>query len=142
MIRQEELSLIEEMIRMRKALDRCEITTALWESDKPSGIIPVARESGAACIIENDMYVFGGFSREVFNDLRILDLNNHQWRVVDYESSEAKNSAPSPRYCHSMVSYANRFLVVFGGAGNFVKEMNVRPCKNDLFVFDSHSTYW
>jgi hypothetical protein len=48
----------------------------LWDIMYPSGSMPDSREGSATIMYENNLYIFGGFSRDIFNDLRVLDMNN------------------------------------------------------------------
>lgn len=67
-------------------------------------------------------YVFGGFSRKMYNDLREFDAMHEKWtfRAPDYNIHEARRpKEPAPRSSHTMVAYKET-LIVFGGAGEFM----------------------
>ncbi|CAG4998097.1 unnamed protein product [Parnassius apollo] len=85
----------------------------LWKNMTATDIVPTItkRFSHAACILENNMYIFGGCTTNAtsFNDLWMFDLSKRQWiRPL------ATGTYPVPKAYTSMVTYKN-CLVVFGG---------------------------
>lgn len=96
------------------------------------GSIPHSREGGAACIVDNTLYVFGGFSRDLFGDMRAYDIHSGQWSIIP-------NSKLSPhaRYSHTMLKY-DRMLVLFGGAGAYLQTIKMRLSFNDVHIFDTY----
>lgn len=69
------------------------------------------RFSHAACVLENNMYIFGGCTTNAtsFNDLWRFDLSKRQWM-----RPLATGTYPVPKAYTSMVHYKD-CLVVFGG---------------------------
>lgn len=63
------------MIDLKHKLDKKEILTGLWNIVKTSGSIPDSREGTTVGMVDNKIYVFGGFSRDIYKDIKILDLN-------------------------------------------------------------------
>lgn len=53
----------------------------LWSILQANGSIPHSREGATATVIDNNLYIFGGFSRDLFNDIKILDMNHMRWRM-------------------------------------------------------------
>lgn len=85
----------------------------LWSNIAPTDMVPTItkRFSHAACILENNMYIFGGCTTNAtsFNDLWRFDLSKRQWlRPV------ATGTYPVPKAYSSMVNYRDS-LIVFGG---------------------------
>ena len=66
---------MDELRLNKETLDRQEMFYGIWSLIKHSGSIPDSREGAAACIIGNNFYLFGGFSRDLFNDMRIYHLD-------------------------------------------------------------------
>ena len=33
-------------------------------------------------MVDNCLYIFGGFSRDLFGDMRVYELNTGQWRII------------------------------------------------------------
>ena len=70
-----EQHLFDELKELKEKLDKKELMYGMWDILNDQGSIPNSREGGSACVIDNDYYIFGGFSRDIFNDIRVLDLN-------------------------------------------------------------------
>ncbi len=50
-----------------------------------NGVIPTARDGHSACIIDNAMYIFGGFegrNQFIRQDVHKLDLESMEWSYV------------------------------------------------------------
>ena len=114
----EENELINEYEKLRNRQARKEIVQGFWKTlDSILGSAPSSKE-GTTIIYDNSkLYLFGGFAREVYNDMKILDINKKKWHTV---VPETIYEAPVARYGYSMVSYQN-YLLLFGGAGAFNK---------------------
>ncbi len=105
-----------------------------WSIVQQTGSIPDSREGAAACVIDSSLYIFGGFSRDLFADLRIFDLQQQRWRLL-------KQGSPHARFAHTMVCYGRK-LYVFGGAGPYIASIKMRLSFNDLQVFDTDKECW
>lgn len=60
-------------------------TNHTWSQPQVSGDIPGARDGHSACVINNSMYVFGGYEEETdqfSRDVHMLDLKTMEWRYV------------------------------------------------------------
>lgn len=111
---------------------------------------PQARNGHAACVVNNRMFIFGGFTDgAVTNDVAIFDtgspparLHTHATDVTcliiiiikrvannGWISVEAKGTLPPARYGHSWTAIGSK-LYMFGGSADGV-------WFNDLFVFDA-----
>ncbi|XP_053604276.1 F-box only protein 42 [Plodia interpunctella] len=85
----------------------------LWKNIGPADMVPTItkRFSHAACVLENNMYIFGGCTTNAtaFNDLWRFDLSRRQWiRPL------ATGTYPVPKAYTTMVHYKD-YLIVFGG---------------------------
>ncbi|KPI94670.1 PREDICTED: F-box only protein 42 [Papilio xuthus] len=85
----------------------------LWKNVTSTDIGPTItkRFSHAACILKNNMYIFGGCTTNStsFNDLWMFDLSKRRWiRPL------ATGTYPVPKAYTSMVHYQD-CLIVFGG---------------------------
>ncbi|XP_041973103.1 F-box only protein 42 [Aricia agestis] len=85
----------------------------LWKNVSSVDMIPTItkRFSHAACILGNNMYIFGGCTTNAtsFNDLWRFDLSRRQWvRPL------ATGTYPVPKAYTTMVDYKD-CLIVFGG---------------------------
>lgn len=61
------------------------IDTLEWSTPEVYGSIPVPRDGHSACVINNQMYIFGGFQEnptQFSQDLYMLDLITMTWNVV------------------------------------------------------------
>lgn len=88
------------------------------------------------CYDNSKIYQFGGFSRDVYQDMRVLDLNKKRWHIVTPENIY---DTPPSRCGHSMCIYKNN-LVVFGGAGAF--NNGLRVCYKFVHIFDTSAEKW
>ena len=82
----------------------------------------------------NQIYAFGGFDQytdEVYNHVLKLDLNTHQWSLVDNYGD-----IPGVRMGHTATLYQGDKLLVFGG------ENEHRTYLADLIVFDLKTAHW
>lgn len=59
-----------------------------------------ARQHHAACAVREKMFVFGGQSHALLNDLLVLDVELMKWATVTPNGV----SVPSPRRSHSLSS--------------------------------------
>jgi len=75
------------------------------------------------------MFIFGGFSNELMNDLWRFDFTNMEWTLI-----ETKNNIVSPRYGHTCVLFKNE-LFVFGGCDK-------NGSSNNLFSLNLETWEW
>lgn len=136
---QNEIDIIEELVRLRKSLDARALMMGMWDTIDTVGSTPDSREGASACLMGDKIFVFGGFSRLLFKDIRYIDTSDFRWKMIDPVQSSAD---PPGRYNHSMCQFASRYLIIFGGAGHYMKSMGVRQCMNDLFILDTQKSKW
>ncbi|EGD73673.1 hypothetical protein PTSG_05386 [Salpingoeca rosetta] len=101
-----------------------------WKRVETKGVPPAPRLNHAADVVDDALYVFGGFEDgQAKNDMFKLDLNTMMWTPVH------ANNPPSRRCNHSMTAVGSK-LYVFGGRGGEA------TLYNDLFCFDTESRAW
>ena len=49
------------------------------------GCLPDAREGTTMAMVGETVYVFGGFSRDIYNDTRMYNLDTKTWKGIHYE---------------------------------------------------------
>ena len=123
-----ELKFMTDMLLARKCLH------GYWDCEtNAKGSLPDTREGSTMAMIDNTIYVFGGFSREIYNDTRAFDVDTKTWRVVEYEPGRR---VPDKRQNHTMIPYDDR-LILFGGSGPYMPSVKMRVSYNDLWAFDT-----
>jgi len=96
--------------------------------------VPSPRGAHSACLVGNQMYIFGGyggtgFARRDFNDVTALDLDTWEWRPI-----ECTGEIPDPRSGHQGVAIKDKIYVI-GGWNSMVQFAN-------LYVLDTASNTW
>uniref|UniRef100_A0A1D1Z7Q5 Acyl-CoA-binding domain-containing protein 4 n=1 Tax=Anthurium amnicola TaxID=1678845 RepID=A0A1D1Z7Q5_9ARAE len=96
------------------------------------GKVPSARGGQSVTLVGSKLIMFGGEdkSKQLLNDLHILDLETMIWDVV-----EATQKSPAPRFDHTAAVHVDRYLMVFGGSSD-------STCFNDLHVLDLQTMEW
>lgn len=89
-------------------------------------------------LVGNELYIFGGFSRDTYNDLKVFDFFTSKW--IEVETS-AMRVIPEPRVSHTMVTYHNS-LLLFGGGGAYIQNLHMMPSFNDIWMFDTERMLW
>ncbi|CDW80498.1 kelch motif family protein [Stylonychia lemnae] len=131
-----ELMLMDELRSCKDKLEKQEICQALWSILPHYAQIPESREGVSIQIIRDNVYIYGGFSRELFGQIRIYDFCSGKWSIID-------NTSETPKYRFSQtMEVFNRKLYVFGGAGTYVNQIKMRLGYNDLHIFDTVSETW
>uniref|UniRef100_A0A1B6KC59 Kelch domain-containing protein 3 n=1 Tax=Graphocephala atropunctata TaxID=36148 RepID=A0A1B6KC59_9HEMI len=86
-----------------------------WSCVPTNGTTPGARDGHSACVIDNHMYIFGGFEDDedrFSQDVYMLNLASFCWSYVC-----TKGEPPSYRDFHSATAVDQR-MFVFGGRGD------------------------
>jgi hypothetical protein len=78
LINEKEMDLIDKMIECRKVLERNDMMSAQWEFLETVGPTPGSREGCSGIVIGNHLYLYGGFSRDLYNDMRKIDLTRER----------------------------------------------------------------
>jgi N-acetylneuraminic acid mutarotase len=113
--------------------------TAIWENQLTLGSTPHSREGATTCLIGNNIYLFGGFARDIYSDFRCLDRSENKWTVI--ETKQQRSELPPARYSHSMVNYKNQ-IAIFGGGGTYLNSIPMRLCLGDLYLYDLSTNKW
>ena len=57
-----------------------QMISGIWENVNTIGATPDTREGCAGQVLHNFLFIFGGFSRDLYSDLRKIDLvNGKRW---------------------------------------------------------------
>lgn len=84
-----------------------------------SASYPQSRESAKIVNVGKKVYMFGGFAREPFNDLRMMVNMDDYYHCSLFENKgEEGIDHPQKRFGHSLSVYKQN-LVVFGGGGSY-----------------------
>ena len=130
--------MIDELRKNLASLRNKRIYHGYWDTiSETSGCLPESRKGATMNVMNNEIYVFGGFSRDTYNDLKVLNVNQSHWREVHTHS----RVIPDPRNAHTMVNYGNK-LVLFGGGGAYMPNLHMMPSFNDIWTFDTEKILW
>lgn len=96
-------------------LYRFDTNTMTWSRPAVTGAIPGARDGHSACVMENRMYVFGGYEEQAdrfSQDVHMLDFDTMQWQYV-----YTRGLPPQWRDFHSATALGTR-MYIWGGRGD------------------------
>lgn len=99
-----------------KILYQFDTRTLKWSAPKTQGFVPGARDGHSACIIAENMYIFGGFENylnQFSNDLHCLNLETMTWTFV-----VTHGVPPSYRDFHTATPIGEDRIYVWGGRGD------------------------
>jgi hypothetical protein len=77
---------------------------------KMKGFSPFPRKYFTATLVEEDIYVFGGWTSEALNDMVIVRLSDNG----SFETIETSGMIPSQRYLHAAALFQNKIFVIGG----------------------------
>ncbi|KAI8872380.1 galactose oxidase [Ramicandelaber brevisporus] len=101
-----------------------------WSRVTASGQIPPGLRSHSMTVINDKIYVFGGFNSEgTYNDTYMFDPDTIFWLKL-----ETYGECPPPLRAHSATA-VEHYLFVFGGGSN-------KDYFNDLYILDTESLIW
>lgn len=110
-------------------------TANKWDIIKPRGEIPQARDEHSACILNENMIVFGGFIEgEKTNTIGLYNFKDNRWTEFNYDDMELEY-VPEARAGHSAVIHENK-MYIYGGKDVDNKRLD------DLWVFDFEHLLW
>ena len=128
-----ELKRMTDMLLSRKML------VGYWDSIADTrGCLPDSREGSTVAMVGSTIYVFGGFSRDIYNDTRAYDQGTKTWKLIQYEPGQR---VPDKRQNHTMIAYDNK-LILFGGSGPYMPSVKMRASYNDLWSFNTTTEQW
>lgn len=103
---------MKELKGHNESLHNRSLMHGFWDTySEFSGTQPDAREGATMNQLNGVLYIFGGFSRVMFNDLKILSLESLKWKSF---SDEKDKVWPKVRNNHTMAVFGDS-LVLFGG---------------------------
>ncbi|EAS07283.2 kelch motif protein (macronuclear) [Tetrahymena thermophila SB210] len=103
------------------------------------------RESQSVCVIDDNIYLFGGqgYNEEYYNDLHRLKIENIKKNPsLNVEEIKTKSEfVPSKRSSHSAVAFQNRYIFIIGGEQG-EQDPNNMLILNDIWVYDTRMNFW
>lgn len=114
--------------------------SAIWSITPTTGTTPYSREGAGGVIIYDRFYIFGGFANDIYTDFKYLDMCTNKWEVI--EPGQPLHEMPHARFSHSLNQYKDQYLVMFGGAGTYLKSIKMRLCMNDVQIYDISNNLW
>jgi hypothetical protein len=107
------------------------VTSKKWKSWLPDKErIPEARQDHAVCVVDSNMYMFGGYSPYnssiEFSELWKFDPVEHKWVLLSAFNKESRLAHPQERYGHILLGdEVSQCLYLVGGCskGNPLKEI-------------------
>lgn len=91
-------------------------------------------------------YLFGGFAQERYNSLLLYHPGWNLWKKVEVKKNSIAHSTfesivPNGRFYHSMNIWKHN-IIIFGGAGDYIKRLKARESFNDLWIFNISHWKW
>jgi len=106
-----------------------------------TGQVPMARDGHSACVIDDSMYIYGGYvesAHQFCSDVYKLDLNAMDWRVIP-----ATGESPKYRDFHTATAIGQK-IYVFGGRCSPIMFHVPREefYSNQVICFDVRTGVW
>ncbi|XP_020913708.1 F-box only protein 42 [Exaiptasia diaphana] len=105
--------------RFHNGVNVLDVPSLTWSitplnNNNPDLLQPCERAGHAACVLQDQMIVFGGAQRLTrYNDVWMLDLNLMHWTMP-----RITGKRPSARFGHSQMVMDPQTLIIIGGWGN------------------------
>ena len=97
-----------------------------------TGQKPCCRINMDIITLGNKLVVYGGAATGVYNDVRIVDLHDYQWKVLKQDGESLDFKA---RFGHSCNGF-ERYVIIFGGCGPYQAKLKKRSCFQETIAFD------
>ncbi|XP_060860016.1 kelch domain-containing protein 3-like [Metopolophium dirhodum] len=115
--------------------------TLKWTTPNVFGHKPEPRDGHSACIIQNCMYIFGGYeegSGLFASDLYMLKLHSMEWSIVKTEGRP-----PSYRDYHTATAIDNK-MYIFGGRSDWAasRQIDTDTYCSDIYYLDTSRGKW
>lgn len=110
--------------------------TGFWRQIQGDIRRPESREGAEIVAIGQKLYLLGGASRGIFNDLWVFFPQNWKWIKGETWGIQAE-----PRMGHSAVAY-NSSIVVFGGVTAYNRGSHSRECLNTVKTLRTEGLEW
>eukprot|EP00817_Percolomonadidae_sp_ATCC50343_P001530 CAMPEP_0117419158 /NCGR_PEP_ID=MMETSP0758-20121206/785_1 /TAXON_ID=63605 /ORGANISM="Percolomonas cosmopolitus, Strain AE-1 (ATCC 50343)" /LENGTH=494 /DNA_ID=CAMNT_0005200073 /DNA_START=635 /DNA_END=2116 /DNA_ORIENTATION=- len=95
-----------------------------WSKIEGTGLLPTKRFAHSGVIINDSIYMFGGSGNDnVYGELFKFNISTSEWSKVIIA-----NNPPSPRAGHSICSYDNKLVILWG--------RNFEIFLNDICIVD------
>lgn len=128
-----ELQLVHNNLQNRKLMH------GFWDNIfQCSGSLPETREGASTNLLNDRLFIFGGFSRILFNDLKAMNLSNNHWKQILPVEGKLW---PKVRSYHTINVFEEN-LVLFGGVGPKIENVPMRVGYNELMMFDINNETW
>ncbi|GIY19854.1 kelch domain-containing protein 3 [Caerostris darwini] len=110
--------------------------TQSWSKPVTSGMIPKPTDGHSACVIRDDMYIFGGYEEGFDN----FSQKTYKLNLITFTWQELNTSGalPSERDFHTASAFGNR-MYIFGGR-SFENLHDYYP--NDIVYLDVDTLMW
>ncbi|CAI2359222.1 unnamed protein product [Moneuplotes crassus] len=120
---------------------------------------PLTRSRSSMVSYSNLVYLFGGISHKVCNDLRVFDFESSSWkpesetheeekinRKYHEDSSDMliinyKGFTPEARFGHSLIRYKDT-LLLYGGENKYDKIRKRRDLYHGIILYDLNTGLW
>lgn len=116
-----------------------DVQTLTWIRPDVSGIEPLPRSLHSAAIVDNLMFIFGGWvplqphSNEMWlcsNTEACLNLDTMAWQQV------VSTKRPNPRTGHCTVQMDGRRIYIWSGRDGYKKSKDQQVCLNDMWFLE------
>jgi N-acetylneuraminic acid mutarotase len=104
--------------------------------------------------VGNEIYLFGGQGRTMFEELRLIDTSDKEewhWRLLDTDETQQREGEsthhkkeeggdvadrPGPRTA-TVFSRWGKKLILFGGSGPYISHIKSRRAYYDIYLYDT-----
>jgi hypothetical protein len=106
-----------------------------WRCKPTIGFKPETRDCATFTFLNNRFYLFGGMSRVLHNDVRVLTPTNSKWSQLKSPYS------PQPRMGHFACQYKDK-LVIYGGCSIGSSTSGTRACFPEVWFMNTRNGVW
>jgi hypothetical protein len=79
----EQIAMMKELRQLTENLQSRRLLHGFWDAySSCTGNIPDAREGACMAILNGNLYVFGGFSHSLLNDVKVFNFAEKNWRNI------------------------------------------------------------
>lgn len=114
-----------------------DLNTFAWKKLITNGTIALARSMHTATLVDNEMYIFGGFVHDRLktwkctSSMQCLNLDSYKW--INFSSVYR----PNPRAGHAAIEHHGRIYIWSGRDDSRFDEIHPVTCHNDVWYFES-----
>lgn len=106
-----------------------------WKQRPTLGFKPESRDGATFTLIHNRFYLFGGMSRVLHNDVRVLNPNHAKWTQLQ------SGCSPQPRMGHFACQYKDK-LVIYGGCSVGSTQSGIREFYSEVWYMNTRNGVW